>query len=249
MKYLIYLRISTKIQDERTQLDHCLRFIKQRDNTDFKYEVFIDKITSKKEIFKREGCKEMFSALERGDTIVAIRLDRLARKLYEATALIELLDKSGAEIILVDQPGIENKIMLGLYAGMAEEEVKLLRKRVKEKLQSKKNRGERYSRYLPYGFGLHETKLIPIRVGEEVVMKRGILVPVYEEQQTLIQMYKLADEGLSHQKIATNLHEQGYRNREGKPFQKMSIYRILARRDQPMLEGQSLEAKESLQFH
>jgi len=242
MKYLIYLRVSTDLQDTETQLDHCLRFIKQRDNTNFEYEVFRDKITSRKELFKREGGKEMFSRLKRGDIIISIRLDRIARKLYETTQLIDVLDKAGAEILLVDQPGITNKIMLGLYAGMAEEEVKLLRKRVKEKLETKKNRGERYSRFLPYGYGLHETKLVPIKVGDEVVMKRGVLVPIYEEQEVLARMYQLSAEGMSHQRIAKALTESGYMNREGRPFQKMSIYRILSRKENTTSSDQLQEA-------
>ncbi len=241
MKYLIYLRVSTDLQDTETQLDHCLRFIKQKDPTDFKYEVFRDKISSKKELFKREGGKKMLETLKRGDVIVSIRLDRISRKLFETTQLIDALDKAGAEIMLVDQPGITNKIMLGIYAGMAEEEVKLLRKRVKEKLESKKNRGERYSRFLPYGYGLHETKLVPIKVGDEIVMKRGVLVPIYEEQEVLARMYELSAEGMSHEKIAKTLNSQGYKNREGNPFQKMSIYRILSRTEHTRSVGQPQE--------
>ncbi len=246
MKYLIYLRVSTDLQDTETQLDHCLRFIKQKDQSDFKYLVFRDKISSRKELFKREGGKAMLEILTKGDIIVSIRLDRISRKLYETTQLIERLDKAGAEIMLVDQPGITNKIMLGIYAGMAEEEVKLLRKRVKEKLESKRNRGERYSRFLPYGYGLHETKLVPIKDGDKVVMKRGVLVPIYEEQQVLARMYQLSAEGMSHGRIARALTMSGCMNREGKPFQKMSIYRILSRKEQTMSSDQLLEEREVL---
>ena len=249
MKYLIYLRVSTDLQDTETQLDHCLRFIKQKDQSDFKYLVFRDKISSRKELFKREGGKEMLEILTKGDIIVSIRLDRISRKLYETTQLIERLDKAGAEIMLVDQPGITNKIMLGIYAGMAEEEVKLLRKRVKEKLESKRNRGERYSRFLPYGYGLHETKLVPIKQGDKIVMKRGVLVPIYEEQQVLARMYQLAGEGMSHGRIARALTQSGYKNREGKPFQKMSIYRILSRKEQTTSSDQLLEEREALHMH
>ena len=241
MKYLIYLRVSTDQQDTETQLDHCLRFIKQRDKTEFKYEVFRDIISSRKELFKRDGGKQMFASLNRGDIIISIRLDRISRKLYETTQLIELLDRAGAEILLVDQPGITNKIMLGIYAGMAEEEVKLLRKRVREKLETKKNRGERYSRFLPYGYGMHETKLVPIREGDKVVMKRGVLVPIYEEQEVLARMLVLSGEGMSHGKIAQALTSLGYRNREGKPFQKMTVYRILSRKEQAKSSDQPQE--------
>ncbi len=250
MKYLIYLRVSTEKQDEETQLDYCLNFIKNRENNkEFKYEVFRDKKTSKKKLFEREGGKELFDRLNDGDIIIAIRLDRIARGLTETTLLVDRLEKQNSEILLVDQPGIKNKIMLGLYAGMAEEEIKLLRKRIKEKIGAKKKKGERYSRYLPYGYALHETKMVPIRKGDEIIMKRGVLVPVYEEQKLLDRIYDLADEGHSYGRMAKILNDQGYRNREGNPFQKMSIYRILVRKEQAMLGGQSLEESTTLQFH
>lgn len=229
MKYLIYLRVSTDEQDEETQLDHCLRFIKQKDASEFKYEVFRDKITSRRKLFNREGGIKLLNTLRKGDTIVAIRLDRISRSLHETTQLIEDLEEKGASILLVDQPGIKNKIMLGLYAGMAEEEINLLRQRVKEKLSTKKNRNERYSGQLPYGYAMHETKLVPIRQGKDIVMKRGILIPVHEEQQMVARMQELFDMGMSYKSIAMTLNNAGYRNREGNPFQKMSIFRILRR--------------------
>lgn len=249
MKYLIYLRVSTDQQDTDTQLDHCLRFIKQKDKSDFKYLVFRDQISSRNALINRDGGKEMLSVLSSGDVIVSMRLDRLSRKLYETTQLIDILDKAGVEIMLVDQPGITNKIMLGLYAGMAEEELKLLKKRVREKLHSKKNRGERYSGLLPYGYGLHETRLIPIRDGEKVVMKRGVLVPIYEEQQAISQMLKYFEQGMSYQSIAQALDSQGYKNRQGNPFQKMSIYRILSRIVRTRSSDQPQEVRELQLLH
>ena len=229
MKYIIYLRVSTDEQDEKTQLFFCLRFIKQKDPTDFKYLVFKDKITSRKPLFEREGGKAMLQALNKGDVIIAMRLDRIARKLHETTQLINELDKKGAEIFLVEQPGIQNKIMLGLYAGMAEEEVKLLRKRVSEKLESKKNQNERYSRFLPYGYDLHKTHLVAVKVGKEIVMKPGILIPLDSEQQVINKMCEYFDEGLSYNHIAKLLTEDGHMNRLGKPFGMKTVYRILER--------------------
>lgn len=249
MKYLIYLRVSTKKQDTRTQLDHSLRFIKQRDSTDFKYEVFTDELTSKKPLLVRPGGKALIEALRKGDMVIAMRVDRLARKSKQIHDFIDELDEKEVDILLVEQPGINNKIMLGIYAGMAEEEVKLLRLRIKEKLDSKRRRGERCSRFLPYGYALDPDKLIPIRVGDEMVLKPGILVPLAHEQDTLELMHRLSVEGNSYQEIADTLTDQGYKNREGKPFQKMSIYRILSRREHAMSEDQPLEAREPALFH
>jgi DNA invertase Pin-like site-specific DNA recombinase len=238
MKYLIYLRVSTIKQDAQTQLDYCLKFIKMRDQTDFRYEVYSDTITSKRPLVERAGGMALLAAMSKGDIVIAMRLDRLARKLHETTQLIHILETKGCDVLLVQQPGIKNKIMLGLYAGMAEEEVKLLRSRISEKLTSKKDRGERYSGKIPYGWTMHETHMVPIKVGSEVVYKPGVLVPLESEQAVLTRIYRYADMGLGYQAIAKVLTEEGYRNREGNPFQKMSIYRALNRRDHTKSEDQ-----------
>lgn len=249
MKYLIYLRVSKKEQDEIAQLDQCLKFIKQMNTTEFEYEVFRDKITSKKPLFKmkkkgdaeitlipRPGAKEMMEKIRKGDVIVSMRIDRLARSSYETSIFIKKLEEIEAEVMLVTQPGIKNKVLLGVYAGMAEEEVKTLRARVKEKLDSKRMRGERYCGFLPYGYGLHETKLVPIRDGDEIVMKRGILIPIHEEQKVLKHIGFLASEGLNCSQVTKEINHLGYKNREGKPFQTMTIHRILSRIQDPIQE-------------
>lgn len=245
MRYLIYIRVSTLKQDEETQLEYCMRFIKQREKGEFQTLVFRDKVSSKKPLFKREGGAQLLDNLRKGDIVIAMRLDRVSRRLNEITQLIDIFDKKEVEIFLVEQPGIKNKIMLGIYAGMAEEEVKLLGERIKEKMNCKKAKGQRVSRFLPYGYALHETKLVPIRNGDEIVMKRGVLVPLYEEQQVLKLMYQYADNGWQLNWICKALKEAGHLNREGKPFQPMTILRILNRRDKPIPQDQALAELES----
>lgn len=247
MKYLIYLRVSTKEQDERTQLDHCLRYIKALCFENFEYEVFTDILTSKKSVFDRPGSKEMLAKMKKGETIIAMRVDRLSRKQSDMTKLIDLLNMKEVNILLVDQPGISNKIMLGIYSGMAEEEVIMLRKRVHEKFEAKRQRNERISGQLPYGYGMHKTKLVPVKVGEKTVLKPGVLVPISEEQAVLSEMKEFFAAGMSYQNIAHALNDRGYKNRKGRPFQKMSIYRILSRIRQTMSLDQPLEASEALQ--
>lgn len=262
MKYQIYLRVSTDEQEEEMQLDHIMKFIQQRSPGGFQYNVYRDKVSSKKPLFKRipEGdgektivprvaAKAMMESLEKGDIIVSMRLDRLARNVYETTQLIDILEKREVELLIVTQPGIKNKIMLGVYAGMAEEEVKTIRARISEKMESKKMHGQRRSRYLPYGYALHETKLIPIRNGTKVTMKRGILIPLFEEQQIISKIYSLSDQGYSVPKIVKTLTEAGHRNREGKEFQRISIHRLLAQREDSTLQDQAPNQLLSLASH
>lgn len=240
MRYLIYLRISTKKQDEKTQLDHCLKFIKNTCHSDFTYEVFSDKVTSKKCMQKREGMSKLRASIRYGDIVIAMRLDRICRKVDEAALFVSDLEKSGADIRLVQQPGIKNKVLLGVYAGMAEEEVKTLRARVSEKLQSKKNRNERYSGIIPYGKSMDETKLIPIRDGDEIVMKKGVLLDNEYEKSVINLMMDLYSEGRSYGYMCRELKNKGIKTRYGKDFQKATVRRIIMRTDMERAEAQLL---------
>ena len=121
--------------------------------------------------------------------------------------------------------------------------------RTRDKLANKRKNGERYSRYLPYGYKMHPTKMIPVKEGNRTVVKLGALIPVSSEQEALALMWKLSVAGMSYQQIADNLTGLGYMNRQGLPFHKMSIYRILHRKEHAMLTDQPQQAIESLESH
>lgn len=238
MKYVIYLRVSKDEQDERTQEDYCLRFLKHNDRTEFNHVIFTDKITSRKSLDKRLGLQSALKSLDAGDVLIAMRVDRLARNLHEVTCIIHELDKKKADVVLVDQPGIRNKALLGLYAGMAEEEGKMLRKRVKEKLHTKRMRNERISGQLPYGYRMDEEKLIEVGKNDNRQLKQGVLVEHPEEILILRMMEDLHSEGNSFRQITQVVNERGHRNRNRKVFHHMSVYKILTRRDPKRFDSQ-----------
>lgn len=228
MKYVIYLRVSTKQQDTQTQLQMCLDFLKKRDDKDFSYLVFSDEITSKKALAKRKGISEALKAIRTGDVFVGQKIDRLSRNSYESHYIKKILDDVGAELLLTDQPGISNKVIFGVYIGIAEEEVKLIRERTKNKLWAKKQRNERVGT-VPYGFTLDMVNLVLVNGKDgEKILKPGLLLPLSHEQEVLGIMCRLFDEKRSYREIANILTYQGHRNRKGNPFQPMSIYRILS---------------------
>lgn len=251
MKYIIYLRVSTIKQDERTQLDRCLQFLKSFSKDEFQYMVCTDKVSTRKKLEKREGLQTALKSLRAGDILVGMRLDRLARNLSETTRIIDELDERKADIIMVDQPGIKNKVLLGMYAGFAEEEVKLTRARISEKMEAKRKRGERISRYIPYGYRLDMDNLIAIKNQHDGgwTMKPGALLPEPNEQVALTLMCQYFDMGMTYEKISLTLTNQGYRNRSGNPFQKMSIYRILRRTGRTMSSDQLQEETKFQLFH
>jgi DNA invertase Pin-like site-specific DNA recombinase len=251
MKYVIYLRVSTKKQDERTQLHHCVEFLKSRHGGPFQYLVFSDSVTSKKCIEKRKGFQEAKVTIQAGDILVAMRLDRISRNTTEINLLVDYLERINADILLVEQPGVKNKIMLGVYAGMAVEEIKTLRARVKEKLDVKVSRGERTTISIPYGKSLDENSLVAVKNkdGDGVILKPGILLDNAQELETLELMCRLFDAGMSYQSIGKELAKRGFLNRAGKVFQKTSILRILHRTGRCRPRAQAVQVQEYALLH
>lgn len=243
--------MSTKKQDESTQLHHCLEFLKARHGGPFQYLVFKDSITSKKSIGNRKGFKEAKDSIQHGDVLVAMRVDRITRNPTEINILIDDLEKRNADVLLVEQPGVKNKIMLGLYAGMAFEETKILRKRVKEKLDVKVSRGERTNIQMPYGKSLDLNSLVSVKNkdGNGTTLKPGILLDNAQELQTLDLMCSLFDAGMSYYSIGLELAKRGYVNRAGKAFQKTSILRILHRTGRCRPKAQDVQVQEYALLH
>ena len=251
MKYLIYLRVSTDQQEVETQQRMCIERIKQiHPQGDYTYEVFSDPdMSSRVAIEKRVELQKMLKAVKKGQTVLVYKLDRLSRDVIEMVTIYRMIvNESKAKVISLNDP-YSDEFSVGLMGLIAQKERDDIRVRTKDRLATKRNKGERYSRFLPYGYSMDEKMLIPVKVGHEVVYKPGVLVAVAHEQEVISLMKELFAEGKSYQRVAEDLTDQGYTNREGRPFQKMSIYRILARIGQTRSSDQPQEETEALQSH
>jgi DNA invertase Pin-like site-specific DNA recombinase len=245
MKYVIYLRVSTKEQDLRTQEQKCLKFIKSNDETDFQYIIFTDSITSKKPLEQREGLNKALNALNKGDILVGQRVDRLARNELEAHKIKDYLIRNNNQILMIDQPGVTDPLIFSIYAALAAKEVVILRERIKDKLWAKKERNERTGG-IPYGFSIDEKELIEVNgPHHKKILKPGRLIINPLEQKMIEEMNELFEIGLSYRRIAEVLTEKGYRTREGKEFLSMTIYRILRRKGKVREKDQPLEESKS----
>ncbi len=239
MRYLIYLRVSTKDQDNRSQEDACMNYLRAKHGNDsYEYLIFSDKMSSKKGVYDRKGSKELIRTMKRGDTILAWRLDRLSRIKKDSNDLVSEIQSKGITLVLIDQPNIDNDVVLGVYIGLASEELKTLKRRIGEKFKSKRARGEVIGQ-VPYGYSLDQNILVPIKVGNELVNKPAILIPNLQEQETVQVMIGLQNEGLSYRNIAKRLIDLGRLNRGGKPFGFANIHRILSRINRPKDHSQS----------
>ncbi len=250
LKYLVYVRVSTDKQDVEMQETAIFNYLKARhpDNK-FKYELFSDPETSSGlPMAKRLGLTRMLENITKGTLVITYALDRLSRDIIEAVLIWRQVQKVGSDIYSTTE-GFFDEFKLNIMASVAQKVRTDIRRKTKDGLKNKKQRNERYSRYLPYGYKMHETHLVPIRVGRDIVYKPGVLVPVEEEQKILSLMLEYFQAGLSYHQIAKALTLLGYMNREGKPFQKMSIYRILLKRGHSRSDDQLLEGKELALSH
>lgn len=235
MKYFIYTRVSTDDQDTQTQRDMCIERIKSmHPKGDYEYEIFTDEaVSSRLSMEKRTALTEMLAKVHKGITIVVYKLDRLSRDIIEMVSMYRNFIRKEAKIISLNDPH-DDEFTVGLMGLIAQKERDTISVRTRDKLANKRKNGERYSRHIPYGYSMHPTELIHVKEGKKTVMKLGALVPELQEQEAIALMQELAAAGISYQAIADNLAHRGYMNREGKPFHKMNIYRILHRTERAM---------------
>jgi DNA invertase Pin-like site-specific DNA recombinase len=229
-RYIIYLRVSTKEQDLRTQEQKVLRVLKERFGENIEYMIFTDEISSRKPLNAREGMQAALKSLKRGDTLVALKIDRIARNESELHTIKDFLKNYDMEMIMIDQPELQTSAMFSLYAMFSAMEVKMIRERIEEKLHEKQERGERTGS-VRYGFRLDEANLILVngkKKGEKV-LKEGMLIENDKEQQCLNHMYSFFDQGMSYKQVSDAVNAMGYTNRHGRPWNHAHVYQILIR--------------------
>jgi DNA invertase Pin-like site-specific DNA recombinase len=98
----------------------------------------------------RTGLEAVIAALQSGDTLVVARLDRLGRSMPHLVATVhELADRgvgfrSLAESI--DTTSAAGRLVLHIFASLADFERELIRERTRDALAAKKRRGEHVGR-------------------------------------------------------------------------------------------------------
>ena len=145
-------------------------------------------------------------------TLLIAKLDRLARNVYFISGLIE----SGVKFIAVDMPTVDN-MTVHILAAVAEKEAQLISERTKAALNVKRDKdGEWRISNLDDGArqrGRESQRQQAVTSYQSVKFTAGLL----------------QESGLSYAKIAEQLNANGYRTRQGKEFQAMTVYRILQR--------------------
>jgi DNA invertase Pin-like site-specific DNA recombinase len=134
-----YARVSTQDQELNLQLDALEKIGCQ------KSKIFIDKISGAKA--ERPGLDKCLTELQKGDTLVVWRLDRLGRSMHHLVLLIENLKEKGISFKsicdgAIDTTTASGELIFNIFSSLAQFERRLIQERTRAGLQAARDRGK-----------------------------------------------------------------------------------------------------------
>lgn len=181
--------------------------------------VFVDAgVSGSLALDDRPVLMEAISALKRGDVLLVAKRDRLGRDVIEVAMIERLVTKRGARVVSAAGEGSDNDdpasvLMRRLIDSFGEYERLVIASRTRAALAAKRRRGERTSRFAPFGYQIASD-------GERVEPDEG-------EQQTLRLMRAWRSDGRSLRAIAEDLNRNGIRTRSGGSWAREYVFRVL----------------------
>jgi putative DNA-invertase from lambdoid prophage Rac len=150
-------------------------------------------------VAERQKGGPLFARLQKGDVVIAPKLDRLFRSALDALTVVEDMRKRGVSLCLLDLGGDISgnglsKLFLTIAAAFAEAERDRIRERVAQVKADQKARGRYLGGIVPFGF----------RRGES-----GELVPHEAEQEAIHEIKRLRAEGRPLRAIADAVRLNG----------------------------------------
>ena len=136
-----YARVSTRDQN----LDLQLKALKKAGCA----KIFREKLSGA--VRQRPEFQRMLDQIRPGDTIIVWKLDRLARSTRDLLTTIETIDEAGGKFQSLSEPWANTathagKMIMTVFAGMAEFERDLIRERTGAGREAAKQRGTRFGR-------------------------------------------------------------------------------------------------------
>jgi DNA invertase Pin-like site-specific DNA recombinase len=137
-----YARVSSTGQDYENQVERLKAFGCDR--------IYAEKASDKSQN-GRDKLRKALRGLASGDTLIIVRLDRLARSIRDLLSILDQLKAAGVGIKALDDPWLDTttphgELILTIMAGMHEFERKLIRARCEEGIKRAKARGTVFGR-------------------------------------------------------------------------------------------------------
>ena len=228
--HLAYARTSTLKQaaEDKTTIDEQLarcRTVAQLRGPIGKYDfqTYVDRgVSGSKPLGERPAGKDLLAVAKKGDVIIASKMDRIFRSGSDALAMIERFKKHGIKLILCDM-GIEpvadspvSTLFFSLLSAFAQFERERICERITEGKRAKRDRGGHVGGFVPFGFSKSGTG------------SRSILVPNEVERDHAVSARRHHAAGrLSYGRIAKLMARDGQLGRDGQPYNRMAIYRMV----------------------
>ncbi len=163
---------------------------------------------------ERAAFEQMLVDARKGlfDVIVAYRPDRLFRSLWAAARLKQVMDETGVEVETVALP--MDKKTLGLWAWVAEQEIENIRERTMMGREAMARAGKLVTGNPPYGFQYDRSiKQLQHRDNEKT---------------RVLELFDWVAQGKSIQSLTNNFNRLGILTRNGKPWSRQQILKILS---------------------
>jgi len=221
MKYIIYLRVSTEQQSQsglglEAQRQMCLSYISKAGTPQSVLEYMDEGFSGSLELDKRPALLESISQLEKGDILLIAKRDRIGRDPIVNAMIERAVERKKARLIsasgdVKDDNDPSSILMKRMVDAFAEYERLIIGARTKAALQVKKRKGQRVG-HVPYGYRL-STDNVHLELDDT-------------EQKTLSDICEMLRNGIPLRKMAENLNEKENFNRNGKPWNHVSISRV-----------------------
>lgn len=222
MKYVIYLRVST---DQQAQSGHgleaqrsiCYQYISNKGEGCSVLEFSDEGISGSKSLEKRPQLFAAINALEKGDVLLISKRDRIGRDPIVNAMIERAVQRKNARLIsasgdVSDSDDPSSILMKRMVDAFAEYERLIIGQRTKVALAQKKKNNQRVG-YIPFGYKLAEDK---------------IHLEINEDEQNVLKMIRMSrKEGASFRKIAEEFNEMQILNRFLRPWNHVSIIRVM----------------------
>jgi DNA invertase Pin-like site-specific DNA recombinase len=227
MRYVVFSRVSTSMQDTENQLFEINAYLDSVIKEGDEVIRFDEKAQSTRlEMEDRPVLKAMLETIKKGDIVVIYKLNRLARGHELALIHHMITKKSKAQIVSLYEKDINDEL-IHAYAMVGAFERKNIRDNTITALKNKQSKMEKVGTVW-YGYKTDETKLQK----REKVRSTGkpyLLIPEESERAQVSLMVEMHRRGASYGEIVSELETRGFRNRKGNPVQKMTVWRVLNR--------------------
>lgn len=177
---------------------------------------FADEGISGSQVEKRPGFLALLDSLMKGDTVIVAKRDRLARGDAYLSAWIEK-EIAVRQASVVSAAGEGNgddpasMLMRRMVDAFAEYELQQIRARTCAALQAKRRRGERISRFAPYGFRHQGNRLV-----------------ADDHEQAGVKLAReLRARGATLREVSARMAEKGFTARTSRPLSAQAVSNLL----------------------